>query len=74
MHAAQFKMIARSVGYRMGKSAAEREKYRKKDEYMPDFRSLFVEELVQEAETGYDEGMKFVRTGKQTFHEGRIKL
>ena len=57
MHVAQFKIAARSVGYCMGKSAAERQQYGAKDEYAPNFGDLFTPEYAAEAEKGYDQGM-----------------
>lgn len=57
----RFRTIARSVGYRMGKASAERERY-KKDEWMPDFSELFTPEYIPDAERGYDEGLAFVRS------------
>lgn len=57
----RFKMIARSVGYRMGKASAERARYGKQDEWMPDFSELFAPEYIPDAEFGYDEGLAFVR-------------
>lgn len=73
----QFKMIARSVGYRMGKASAERERYRTKDEWMPNFDELFAPEFVPEAEAGYGEGQEFMRAkfdGRyvDTFRQGGI--
>ncbi len=44
------KIIARSVGYRIGKNhPLDR----------PDFSRIFVPELVQEAEQGYEAGVRF---------------
>lgn len=77
MHGSQFKMIARSVGYRMGKRAAARQRGATKDQYAPRFDELFTPAYVPEAEAGYAEGMEFERArwsgkSRDTFHKGPL--
>lgn len=65
-----FRMIARSVGYRLGKASVEN-----KSEWMPNLSELFDPEYVPDAEAGYDEGQAFVRAklagrSVDTFYQG----
>ncbi len=75
---AQFRMIARSVGYRLGKAAAVRQRRDKSGQIAPNFADLFVAEYIPDADKGYDEGLAFVRiqfsTGstEDTFYQGKI--
>jgi hypothetical protein len=76
---AQFRMIARSVGYRLGKAAAVRQQRDKSGQIAGlDFTALFVDEYVPDASTGYDEGLAFVKiqfsTGRteDTFYQEKI--
>lgn len=67
-----FKMVARSVGYRLGKRSIS-----SRSEVMPDFAELFMPEYAADAEAGYDEGQAFMRAKYEgryvdTFYQGRI--
>ena len=56
----KFIIAARSMGYRMGKSSAERYMRNHKKDYEPNFHELFKEAYALEAKNGYREGYQFI--------------
>lgn len=71
MARSSFRMIARSVGYRMGKQE------KGNAPVSPNFSELFTPEYVADAEAGYTEGRQFMQAKREgryvdTFYQGRI--
>jgi hypothetical protein len=62
-----FKMVARSVGYRIGKTHAS-----KKQANDVNFDEVFQPKYANEARLGYAEGKQFIEKGRRedTFHKG----
>ena len=50
------KILVRSAGYRIGKSQAEREHYYNVAVEGVNFAEIFIDELIPEAEAGYEIG------------------